>query len=61
MSHISGEAINALFSLTEIKAADECQIAVVIGGKAIKINKEDETPLTLGDLREIAAAFGCWL
>lgn len=62
MSHISGEMVENLFSLTECKAADDVKVGLIFdnGGKAL-ILKSNKEPLTLGDLRRLAAAFGAWL
>jgi hypothetical protein len=63
MSHVSGQAVKALFALTECKASDDAIISLDFEGKgsSVQIKNEDGTPLRLGQLREIAAAFGAWL
>ena len=63
MSHISGETVQALMSLTEVKASDDVAVCLEFDNseKAVRIIKDNGEPLTLGDLRQLAAAFGCWL
>lgn len=63
MSHIPGRAVAALFALTECQAADEARICITFDGTGnpVPIKNEDGTPLQLGQLRELAAAFGAWL
>ena len=62
MSFIPGYAIQNLMALTEVQANDDAEVCIKFDNtdKATPITKKDGTPLTLGDLRELAAAFGAW-
>lgn len=63
MSHISGAAVAALFAVTEVKACDDAILCLDFEGKGkpVRIKNEQGNPVRLGQLRELAAAFGAWL